>query len=71
MLITKNLQNLIYRALLIFAKFLAKMGSKFFGGLNQKSGSISVLGIKFSNSCKKNYGKILIIAEFIRRLVMD
>ena len=28
-----------------FAKFLAEMGSKFFGGLNQKSESISFSGI--------------------------
>ena len=38
---------------LIFAKNLAKMGSKFIGGLNQKSGSIFISGTKSSNSCKK------------------
>ena len=47
------------------------MGSKFFGGLNQKSESISFSGIYSSNSCKKNHGKILIVAEIIRRLVTD
>ena len=47
------------------------MGSKFFEGLNQKSGSISISGIQSSNSCKKNHGKILIVAEVIRRLVTD
>ena len=55
----------------ISAKFLPEMGSKFFGGLNQKSESISFSGIQSSNSCKRNHGKILIVAEVIRRLVTD
>ena len=53
------------------AKFLAKMGPKSFGGLNQNSESISFLGIQSSNSYKKNNGKILILAEVIRLLVTD
>ena len=54
-----------------FCQNLAEMGSNFFGSLNQKSGSISISGIQSSNSCKKNHGKILIVAEVIRRLVTD
>ena len=46
-------------------------GLKCFGGLNQKSESISFSGIESSNSCKKNHGKILIVAEVIRRFVTD
>ena len=42
----------------IAAKFLAKMGPKLFGDLNQKSEFISFSGIEFSNSHKKNRGKI-------------
>ena len=42
-----------------------------FGGLHQKSESISFLRIYSSNSCKKDHGKILIVAEVIRRLVTD
>ena len=52
-------------------KNLAEMGSNFFGGLNQKSDSITFSWIKSSNSCKKNHGQILIVTEFIRRLVME
>ena len=53
------------------SKNLGEMGTKCFGGLNQKSGSSSISGIQSSNSCKKNHGKILIVAEVIRRLVTD
>ena len=52
------------------SKNLAEMGTKCFGGL-KKSGCSSISGIQSSNSCKKNHGKILIVAEVIRRLVTD
>ena len=51
--------------------FCPRWAQNFFGGLNQKSESIIFSGIEFSNSCKKNHGKILIVAEVIRFLVMD
>ena len=44
-------------------KILAEIGSKMFGELNQKSGYIRISGIKSSNSCKDNQGKILVLAE--------
>ena len=47
------------------------MGSTFFVDINKKSESISFSGTSFSNSCKRNHGKILIVAEVIRRLVTD
>ena len=46
--------------------FLAEMGSKKFGGLNQKSGYLRITGIYSSTSCKNNHGKILIVAEVTR-----
>ena len=52
-----------------FAKFLTKKGPKIFGGLNQKSESISMWGSQSSNSWKNNHRKILMVVEVIRRLV--
>ena len=49
----------------------AEMGSKMFGGLNQKSGYIRISGIYSSNSCKNNDGNILIVAEVTRLWVTD
>ena len=55
-----------------FGKILAEMGSKMFGGIfNHKSESLSISGIWSSNSCEKNHGKILFVAEVSRRLVTD
>ena len=49
----KNMQFL--KCVLIFAKNLAKMGSKFIGGLNQKSGSIFISGKAAKKIMEKYY----------------
>ena len=49
-----------------FANKFAKMGPKIFGGLNEKSGFIFKPEIWLCSSCKKNYGKILIVAQVTR-----
>ena len=51
--------------------FAAVRGLNIFGSLNQKSESIRISAIESSNSCKKNHGKIIFVAEVIRRLVTD
>ena len=62
-MVERSTQFLRYEWSQIFAKNLAKMGSKMFGGLNQKSSYIRISGIKSSNSCKDIIGRILVLAK--------